>query len=158
MTDCLFCSIVKGDVPSSKVYEDDKFIVVLDINPGAEGHLLLLTKEHHQVMPQIPDEITAQMALITKKLSSLLLNVYKTKGVSIFAANGFVAGQKAPHFMLHLIPRKETDDISLNLTSDLELSDEDIIELKNSLSSEHKEEVKQEGKANLDKIAGMFDK
>lgn len=154
MTDCLFCSIVKGDVPSNKVYDDDKFIVVLDINPGAEGHLLLLTKEHHQVMPQVPDEIIAQMSLVTKKLSSLLLKVYKTKGISIFAANGFVAGQKAPHFILHLIPRKETDDINLNLTSNLELSEEDIIELKKTLSSEPKKEET----ADLDKITGMFDK
>jgi histidine triad (HIT) family protein len=108
---CVFCQIVEGKIPSRKVYEDETCIAVLDINPAARGHLLLLPKEHYMIMPQIPDEVVGQMMIAAKKLSQALLRGVKASGTNIFIANGSVAGQKSQHFMIHIIPRKEGDKV-----------------------------------------------
>ena len=65
---CIFCQIIAGKIPSKKIYEDEKCLAVLDINPAAKGHLLLLPKEHYAIMPQIPDKILSHLFLVSKKL------------------------------------------------------------------------------------------
>lgn len=108
---CVFCQIISGKVPSQKIYEDNKVLVILDINPAAKGHLLILPKEHYSIQPQIPDKEQGHLFSIAKKMSHLLLKGLKVSGTSLFAANGLVAGQKAQHFILHVLPRKEGDDV-----------------------------------------------
>jgi histidine triad (HIT) family protein len=108
---CIFCKIIAGQIPSKKVYEDDKVFAVLDINPASEGHVILLPKNHYQIMPQIPDEELANLFLVSKKLSKTLLQTYQTGGTTIFVANGGVAGQRAPHFMIHIVPRRKNDGL-----------------------------------------------
>lgn len=112
---CIFCHIVSGRVASKKVYEDEQVIAILDINPANPGHVLLLPKEHYSIMPQVPDEIIKQLGVVSKHLSHALLRALKVSGTYIFAANGVVAGQKAAHFMMHIIPRKEGDGLGLEL-------------------------------------------
>lgn len=112
---CVFCAIANGKIPSKVVYEDDKLTAVLDINPAAEGHILLIPKQHVQIMPQMDDELAGHVGVIAKQLSNALIRAFQCEGTSVFAANGAVAGQRAPHFMLHIIPRKEGDDIGLML-------------------------------------------
>lgn len=108
---CIFCQIIAGKVPSKKVYEDDKCIAVLDIAPASKGHLLIMPKEHYAIMPQIPDKEIGHLFLVSKYLSQVMLRVLKVSGTNVFVANGAVAGQRAQHFMLHLIPRKEGDKL-----------------------------------------------
>ena len=108
---CIFCQIISGKVPSTKVYEDEHSITILDINPAAKGHLLLIPKEHYVIMPQVPDNIITHLYLVAQKLSNVLLRSLKLSGTNIFVANGLVAGQKAQHFMMHIIPRKEGDGL-----------------------------------------------
>jgi len=108
---CIFCQIINGKVPSKKIYEDDKCVALMDINPAAIGHVLLLPKEHYSIMPQIPDSEIGRLFVVAKHLSQSLLRKLKSEGTNIFVANGLVAGQKAQHFMLHIIPRKEGDEI-----------------------------------------------
>jgi histidine triad (HIT) family protein len=110
---CIFCQIASGQVASKKIYEDDKVVAVLDINPANPGHVLLMTKEHYVVMPQIPDDVVAHIGMITKALSHALLRALKAQGTTIFVANGVTAGQRAQHFMLHLIPRMEGDGVGI---------------------------------------------
>jgi histidine triad (HIT) family protein len=112
---CVFCHIISGKVPSKKVYEDDKCLAILDINPANIGHILLLPKEHYMIMPQVPEEIMGHLAIIAKQLSNICLKAFQCQGTNIFVANGLVAGQKAQHFMIHIIPRFEGDDISFNI-------------------------------------------
>ena len=107
---CIFCQIIAGKVPAKKIYEDEKSVAVLDINPAAKGHILILPKEHYAIMPQVPDHESGHLFLVVKALSQILLRALKVSGTSIFIANGLAAGQKAQHFMIHLIPRKEGDD------------------------------------------------
>ncbi len=111
--ECVFCHIANGRIPSKKVYEDEKVVAVLDINPAAPGHILLLTKEHIAIMPQMDDELVAHVGMVAKQLSSAVLRTLNVEGTSIFAANGLAAGQRAPHFMLHIIPRSADDGVSL---------------------------------------------
>jgi len=110
---CIFCQIAGGKVASRKIYEDDKVVGVLDINPANPGHVLLITKEHYVVMPQIPDDVVADIGMVAKGISHALLRALKAQGTTIFVANGVAAGQRAQHFMLHIIPRMENDGIGI---------------------------------------------
>lgn len=112
---CVFCHIVKGKVASKKVYDDDKCLAILDINPANPGHILLLPKEHYAIMPLIPEDVIKHMFMISKQLSSTLLKALKVHGTNIFVANGIAAGQKAQHFMIHIIPRMEKDGVGLDI-------------------------------------------
>ena len=111
---CIFCQIIAEKIPSKKVYDDEKSVAILDINPAAQGHILLLPKEHYAIMPQVPEPELKHLSIVSKKLSQAILRGLKVSGTNIFIANGFAAGQKAQHFMIHIIPRKEGDGI-LNL-------------------------------------------
>jgi len=112
---CIFCHIVSGKVPSKKVYEDETCIGILDINPASLGHILLIPKTHYVIMPQVPEADLGHMFKVAKNLSGKLLSLLKAKGTNIFVANGAVAGQKAPHFMIHIIPRNDDDGLDLTL-------------------------------------------
>ncbi len=110
---CVFCQIISGKIPAKKVYETQNLIGLLDINPASPGHVILLTKEHYQIMPLIPDELIGDLFVGAKLVSQSMLKALAAQGTTIFAANGTVAGQRAPHFMLHVIPRAEGDDVSI---------------------------------------------
>ena len=110
---CIFCHIVSGKVASRKVYEDDKVTAILDINPANPGHAVLLPKEHYAIMPQIPEDVLGHIFMVAKAISHACLKAFKAQGTNIFVANGVVAGQRAKHLMVHIIPRKENDGIKV---------------------------------------------
>jgi histidine triad (HIT) family protein len=112
---CVFCQIASGKIPSRKVFEDEKCVAVLDISPANLGHMLLLPKDHYSVMPQLPDELTGHLFNVAKHLSQAALKAFKLKGTTIFVANGMAAGQKAPHVLIHVIPRAFEDGIDLSM-------------------------------------------
>ncbi|MBN2459565.1 HIT domain-containing protein [Candidatus Woesearchaeota archaeon] len=123
---CVFCKIVKGDIPSKKVYEDDKIICILDINPAAKGHLLVLTKEHYPILPLIPPDVARHMFRTTKHLSKSLKEAMICPNATVFIANGAVAGQQSPHFLYHIIPRENNDGLdNFNIPSK-EFSEEEV--------------------------------
>ena len=129
---CIFCQIIAGKVQSKKVYEDDKVIAIFDINPANPGHTLLLTKEHYSIMPQIPDDEVAYLFMAVKALSNSMLRGIDAQGTNIIVANGVAAGQKAQHFMAHIIPRRENDGINFVLPQDT-LGQNEIEEVGNKL-------------------------
>jgi len=112
---CVFCQIIGGRVASKKVYSDDKCTAILDINPANPGHIVLLPNEHYSIMPLVPPEILQHLFKVAKALAHASLKALEAQGTNIFVANGIAAGQKAQHFMLHIIPRKEGDDLKLNI-------------------------------------------
>ena len=114
---CIFCQIAKGNVESKKIYEDEKLLAVLDIYPSNPGHILIMPKEHYSLMMQMPDSDIGHMFSVIKKLSNVILKGLDVNGTNIYIANGAAAGQKAPHFMVHLIPRKENDGLNFALAS-----------------------------------------
>jgi len=129
---CIFCHIVENKIPSKKVYEDDKVIAILDINPATQGHILVMPKEHYAIMPQIPKEILDHLAVVTKRLSQVILQSLGGKGSNILIQNGPAAGQKAQHFMLHIIPRYDNDNLDIGLGKET-ISENDYNEVKNKL-------------------------
>ncbi len=103
--ECLFCKIVRGEIPSGKVYEDSGFIAFLDINPRNPGHTLVVPKKHYETLFDVPDNETGEMILIVKKVASAVKNTMKAEGISIGQSNGRAAGQVIPHLHFHVIPR-----------------------------------------------------
>ena len=112
---CIFCQIIAGKVQSRKVYEDDSVIAILDVNPANPGHMLIMPKEHYSIMPQMPDEETGHIFAVAKALSNAALRSLEVQGSNIIVANGVAAGQRAQHFMIHLIPRKENDNLNFQM-------------------------------------------
>lgn len=108
---CIFCQIISSKIPSNKVYEDSIFLAILDINPANSGHILLLTKEHYAIMPQMPDDVVRKMGIVLRNLSNAIIKGLKVEGTSLFIANGPAAGQRANHFMAHIIPRLPGDGL-----------------------------------------------
>ncbi len=130
---CIFCQIAQGKISSQRVFEDEEFLVVLDINPANPGHCIVLPKTHYQVMPQMPDESAGKMMVLARKVSHAILRSLKAHGTAVFVANGAIAGQRAPHFMLHVIPRMEGDGVALDVPRS-EYSLQDASEAKRKLS------------------------
>ena len=112
---CIFCQIVSGKVQSKKIYDDQESIAILDINPANPGHIVLLPKEHYSIMPQVPEDIIGHLSMTAKALSNVLLKSIGAQGTNIIIANGVAAGQRAQHFMIHIIPRMENDDLQFTL-------------------------------------------
>jgi len=110
---CIFCHINEGKIPAKKIYEDDLCFAILDINPATKGHMLLIPKEHVMVLPQASEDLVKHLGNITKKLSLASIRALGVEGTNIFIANGAVAGQRAPHAMIHIIPRTEGDHVSV---------------------------------------------
>ena len=125
---CIFCKIIKKEMDSNIVFEDDLCLAILDINPSTQGHLLLMPKEHYMLMPLVPNEVLGHLSIISKYLSELLIETFKAIDVSIYIANGSAAGQQSQHFMIHIIPRYKDDGINFNLNNDEEnrMSEEEV--------------------------------
>lgn len=108
MDDCLFCKIIKGDVPSQKVYEDDKVSVFLDINPTTNGDSLLVPKDHYVTYDEIPDDLLLHMRDVIKKIEAIDKEKLGAEGLTLINNNGM--GQEIKHFHIHLMPRYEMED------------------------------------------------
>ena len=112
MNDCLFCKIVKGEIPSYTVYEDEKVKVFLDINPNNDGHLLVIPKEHKTNLYEMDDETLLYMLnVIRTKLATLLKDKLAIDGLTISQNNDY--GQEVKHFHIHVIPRYKNDKFPL---------------------------------------------
>ncbi len=108
---CPFCKIISGEIPSKKVYEDSLLSAILDINPCTKGHVLLMPQEHYPIMPLIPPQTFKHMFGYLPSLIKALKDATLTTGANAVIANGGVAGQQSPHFMVHLIPREKGDQL-----------------------------------------------
>ncbi|MFP4523154.1 MAG: HIT family protein [Candidatus Nanoarchaeia archaeon] len=110
---CIFCKIISGEIPSIKVYETKKSIAILDINPAKPGHVLLMPKEHIPILPIVPPDVFTDLFKTAQLLAQAMKKALLVQGVSIVIANGAVAGQQAPHFLFHLIPREKGDGLDM---------------------------------------------
>ncbi len=114
-TQCIFCNLATGQMPSKKIYEDELITAILDIYPANPAHLLVMPKEHKAIFAQLPKATAERFGLVAKKLSELIFRVLRPEGLNIFIANGAIAGQKAPHFIMHVIPRFQGDGINFEI-------------------------------------------
>ena len=111
MTDdnCIFCKIAGGVIPSTTLYEDEEFRVILDLGPATKGHALILPKNHFANLFEIPEDMDAKAFILAKKIAKKMKDVFGCDGVNIVQNNGVAAGQTVFHFHIHLIPRYEGD-------------------------------------------------
>ncbi len=109
MEDCIFCKIVKGEIPIRKVYEDEHNLAFLDINPRNPGHTLVIPKKHiEDIFSASEDDAT----VLVKAIRRVAIGVRKAtgaRGISISQSNGQMAGQLVPHILFHIIPRTEAE-------------------------------------------------
>ena len=103
--DCIFCKIANGEIPSSALYEDDEFKVILDLGPLAKGHALILPKAHCANIYEASDEMVSKAFRLAKKMAAKMTDALGCDGFNIIQNNGEAAGQTVFHLHIHLIPR-----------------------------------------------------
>ena len=108
-TNCIFCKIANGEIPSKTLYEDDKFRVILDLGPASKGHALILPKEHYADLYELPEETAGEVMKLAKKMAAQMTQRLGWEGFNLVQNNGELAGQTVFHFHMHLIPRYRDD-------------------------------------------------
>ena len=117
MSDCLFCKIINGEIPSTKVYEDEHVYAFMDIMPVAKGHTLIIPKEHCKDLFEMPEEVAGNLYKAAPKVANAIKKAFNPIGLNTINNNGAAAGQTVFHFHLHLIPRYNEEE-GLNLRWD----------------------------------------
>ena len=110
---CIFCKILAGEIPSTAVYEDDDFKAILDVNPAARGHVIILPKNHAANIFELPDEDASKIMIVAKKIATAIEKAYHCDGVNILQNNGEAAGQTVFHLHVHVIPRFKGDTVNI---------------------------------------------
>jgi histidine triad (HIT) family protein len=108
MDNCVFCKIVKGEIPSSKVYEDQNFFAFLDIGPVNKGHVLLIPKKHYRWLWDLPLDTAKEALPLSSKLAKA---VQKATGCDLVVMT--VVGDEVPHAHIHLIPKFRNDGLKI---------------------------------------------
>jgi histidine triad (HIT) family protein len=114
--DCLFCKIVAGEIPATRVREDERTVAFMDINPATRGHLLVVPREHSRDLLEIGAEDLAACALAARELAALAIERLEADGVNLLNSCGREAWQTVFHFHLHVIPRYAADPLRLPWT------------------------------------------
>ena len=110
MSDCIFCKIIDGEIPSAKIYEDEHVYAFLDISQVTEGHTLVIPKNHQQDIYELDEETASNLFKAVPKVANAIKAAYEPKGMNMLNNNGSFADQSVFHFHLHLIPRYDEND------------------------------------------------
>ncbi|MFT4343745.1 MAG: HIT family protein [Candidatus Woesearchaeota archaeon] len=105
----IFSKIIAGEIPSTKLHEDDTCIVILDLYPNHKGHALVIPKKECETMLECPEEILSHLIVIAKRVAQKQIEVLKCDGFNLTVNNKPAAGQEVPHLHLHVIPRYQND-------------------------------------------------
>ncbi|MEA2064907.1 MAG: HIT family protein [Patescibacteria group bacterium] len=111
--DCIFCKIIKGEIPCYKIYEDENVLAFLDIMPVSDGHTLVIPKKHYKNIEEIPENELCDLIKEVKKIGKAIKNSLCAAGYNVNINNGQIAGQVVPHLHFHIIPRKQGDGLKL---------------------------------------------
>lgn len=113
MSDCIFCRIVRGELPAQVHYEDERFLAFSPLDLASKGHLLLIPKAHFSDIFDIDEETVGKLFSTAKKISSDLIKKFNATGVNFLHASGKDAQQSVFHFHLHIVPRYPQDGLDL---------------------------------------------
>ncbi len=108
MNDTIFGKIIRGEIPATRVYEDEQFLAFMDINPVNKGHTLLIPKEHYTWIHDVPSPLVGEIFIKAKEIIEAM-----RKGLGCDYVQVGVVGNEVPHFHIHLIPRKLTDPVGI---------------------------------------------
>ena len=113
---CVFCKIISGEFNSSKIYEDEKVLAILDLSQATYGHTLVMPKEHYENIFELPEDVAGHLFKVVKKICSHYNEtIPNIKGINLLNNNGKIAGQTVMHYHMHILPRYENDDLG-NMT------------------------------------------
>ena len=131
MSDCIFCKIANGEIPSATIYEDEDFRVILDIFPASKGHALIIPKQHFRNLYEISEEQIQKVATLTKRIGMKMKEVLGFDGLNIVQNNDLAAGQTVFHFHVHLIPRYDGDNVKIEWQANelAELEKEELVKV-----------------------------
>jgi histidine triad (HIT) family protein len=113
MGDCVFCKIVAGQIPSTRVHEDEHVIAFMDLGQVNPGHVLVAVKKHAANVFELDDAQAAAVAQATLKVARAIRDAFQPEGLSVYQANGKAAGQTVFHYHVHLLPRYAGDGMEL---------------------------------------------
>lgn len=133
MSDCIFCKIAKGEIPSNTIYEDENFRVILDIAPANLGHCLILPKAHSANLFEMEPEMVGKAHILAQKAAKAVAEATGCDGLNILQNNGEVAGQTVHHYHVHVVPRKAEDDVTMTFGSFPKPSDDEMTEIRNKI-------------------------
>lgn len=111
----VFEMIIDGKIPSTKLYEDDLCIAILDINPISKGHALVISKKPFETFTAVPKETLDHMMDIARRLDQRMREAIKAEGTNIMINNSPASGQEVPHLHIHVVPRKAGDGKTPNI-------------------------------------------
>jgi histidine triad (HIT) family protein len=114
MSDCIFCRIVRGELPCEKLYEDDQVLAFMDIGPIIKGHALVIPKAHYDPITAMPADLLGRVIAVVQRIARAQFDGLRADGVNVHQTNGAAAGQVVPHVHFHVIPRFHTDGHSWN--------------------------------------------
>ncbi len=111
--DCIFCKIVAGEIPCTRVYEDDRVLAFMDICPLNKGHLLVIPKEHFEHIGEIDPELYGYLYAVICRLAQATREALQPPGMNVMQLNGKAGNQVVPHVHVHLVPRWEGDGLAI---------------------------------------------
>jgi len=109
--DCIFCRIVAGQIPSTRVWENDRILAFLDIRPISDGHTLLIPKRHAGSLSECDASVLAEMIGVAGPLAKSVVEAAQAEGYNLLCNNGRAAGQLVDHVHFHIIPRRSDDGV-----------------------------------------------
>ena len=107
---CIFCKIIANEIPSSKVYEDENVLVILDLSQTTKGHTIVMPKKHYANILEIPGDELAYLIQKVQEIAKNLINKLNAKGFNIIVNTNEAAGQSVMHLHIHIIPRYDEND------------------------------------------------
>jgi Diadenosine tetraphosphate (Ap4A) hydrolase and other HIT family hydrolases len=113
MSNCIFCKIIAGEIPSATVYEDNDFKAIMDIAPAARGHVIILTKKHYANLFELEPDTASKVLTVAGKIAAAVKEELGCDGINLLQNNGEAAGQSVFHFHMHVIPRYNDDDVTI---------------------------------------------
>ena len=113
-SNCIFCKVLSGDIPSIKVFEDDETLCFMDVNPAQEGHALVVPRQHWADVHAIPDDAIGAVVRTAKRVASAVNAALGPDGINLVQSNGEGAAQSVGHFHMHVLPRRTGDELKLN--------------------------------------------
>jgi histidine triad (HIT) family protein len=111
--DCIFCKIVAGELPSTRVDEDERTVAFMDINPATRGHALVVPRDHTQDLLTIDGDDLAAVMAAARRLAARAKQVFGADGINLLNSCGAAAWQTVFHFHVHVIPRYDDDPLHL---------------------------------------------
>jgi histidine triad (HIT) family protein len=113
MSSCVFCRIVAGEIPSTRVYEDEHTLAFMDLGQVNPGHVLVSVKKHAENLYELDEAQAAAVARASSRIAKAIREAFEPEGLSVYQANGKAAGQTVFHYHVHLLPRHAGDGMEL---------------------------------------------